>query len=268
MRKVAATVCLLLVIATGCPKEKVTVQEGKLTTKEAALLTVGSDIPYEPFEFEGADGKYTGFDVDLVEEIAKRLGLKVKWVDTDFLTIFTQLASGNFDVVASATGINEERKKQVSFTIPYFLSKQGFAVNKDKTPNISSIKDLKSGDTVAVQEGTTLKTWAEDNLAQKGIQIRAFAEAPDLYAALEAGTVTGLLFDEGSVAAEVAKRPALKVAEVVDTGERFGFAVNPANKELLKRMNDALRKIIADGTYSKIFAKYPDLPPGGDISKS
>lgn len=268
MKKVLATLSLVLLVASGCRQAKVETGEGKLTTKEAGFLTVGSDIPYEPFEFEGADGEYTGFDVDLIEEIAKRLGLKVKWVDTAFETIFTQLASENFDVVASATGITEERKKQVSFTVPYFLSKQGFAVNKDKTPNIRSVNDLKSGDTVAVQEGTTLKTWAEDNLAPKGIQIRAFAEAPDLYAALEAATVTGLLFDEGSVAAEVAKRPALKVAEVIDTGERFGFAVNPANKELLKRMNDALRKIIADGTYSKIFAKYPDLPPGADISKA
>lgn len=263
MRRVLAVACLVLLVAGACRQAPEVTEE--LTTVKKGTLTVGSDIPFEPFEFE-KDGKLTGFDVELVEEIARRLGLEVEWVDTDFEGIFTQLAAGRFDAVASATTITEERKKQVNFTRPYYLAQQALIVNSQKTPNIKSTDDLKQGDTVAVQEGTTGKKWAEENLARNGVEIRSFPEAPDTYIALEAGSVTGVIFDEPSGIAEAQKRPALKVVETIDTGERYGFAVNPKNEKLLARMNKALDETISDGTYAKIYARYPDLPPGGDIT--
>ena len=79
--------------------------EPAVATSEPGILKVGSDIPYPPFEDFDASGEAIGFDIDLMNEIACRLGLEVTWVDTDFDTIFTQLAQGNFDVVASATTI-------------------------------------------------------------------------------------------------------------------------------------------------------------------
>lgn len=261
-----AILAAALLIAAGCQRGEEPTTTGVSTIK-SGKLTVGSDIPFEPFEFE-KDGKLTGFDVEMVEEIARRLGLTVEWVDTDFDTIFTQLAAARFDAVASATTITDERKKQVGFTDSYYASQQALTVNRDKSPGVKTTDDLRSGDTVAVQEGTTGQTWAQDNLASKGVQVRAFAEAPDTYTALEAGTVTGVIFDEPSAIAEAKKRPSLQVVQTIDTGERYGFAVNPRNAALLDAMNEALRDMISDGTYSKIYANYPDLPPGGDITKA
>lgn len=136
-------------------------------TIEEGVLRVGSDIPFPPFEFRRG-GEETGFDVELVEEIASRLGgLEVEWVDTAFDTIFTQLAGGRFDMVASATTITPERAQQVSFTEPYYLAQQALTINREETPDIQSTDDLGDGDSVAVQQGTTGEEWARENLAPK-----------------------------------------------------------------------------------------------------
>lgn len=231
-------------------------------TIEEGTLSVGSDIPFPPFEFREG-GELTGFDVELMEEIARRLDLEVKWTDTAFDTIFTQLAGGRFDAVASATTITDERKQQVNFTDPYYRAQQALAVNTEETPDIESVDDLQDGHTVAVQRGTTGESWARENLAPKGVQVRSFQEAPDTFTALEAGNVTGVIFDEPAVADEIERRPSLELVETIDTDEEYGFPVDPDNQALLDAMNRELRTTIEDGTYTEIYEKYfPDARAG------
>ena len=238
----------------------------EFSTVEDGVLTVGSDIPFPPFEFREGD-ELTGFDVDLMEEIASRLGLdEVRWVDTSFDTIFTQLAGGRFDAIASATTITEERSQIVSFTEPYYLAQQALTVNTAETPDLTSVDGLSSGDVVAVQQGTTGEIWARENVPE-GVQIRSFPEAPDTYTALEAGNVTAVVFDEPSALSEAERREDLEVVVTIDTGERYGFPVNPENDELLEAMNAVLAEMIEDGTYDEIYSAYPDLPPGGSIAQ-
>lgn len=238
----------------------------EFSTVEDGVLTVGSDVPFPPFEFREGD-ELTGFDVDLMEEIASRLGLEeVRWVDTSFDTIFTQLAGGRFDAVASATTITDERSQIVNFSEPYYLAQQALTVNAGETPDIAGVDDLSSGDVVAVQQGTTGEIWARENLPE-GVEIRSFPEAPDTYTALEAGNVTAVLFDEPTAISEAASRTGLEVVETIDTAERYGFPVNPENEELLDAVNAVLAEIIEDGTYAEIYAAYPDLPPGGNVAE-
>ena len=236
---------------------------GGVTTVEEGVLTVGSDIPFPPFEYREG-GELTGFDVVLVEEMADRLGLRVKWVDTAFDTIFTQLAAGRYDVVASATTITEERQQTVDFTDPYYAAQQTIVVNRRQTPDLTTADDLSAGDTVAVQRGTTGETWAQENLPE-GVKVRSFPEAPDTYTALEAGNVTAVIFDEPSAVTEAEQREAIEVTQTIDTGERYGFAVDPQNPELLRALNDALAEIKEDGTYQRLYEQFEQLPPGGNI---
>lgn len=244
-----------------------TEQPRELQTLEQGTLTVGSDIPFPPFEFREG-GELTGFDVELVEEMASRLDLDVKWVDTGFETIFTQLAAGRFDVVASATTITPERAAQVNFSDPYYLAQQALTVNTAETPDIRSVDDLGEGDVAAVQTGTTGEMWARENLRPKGVEVRSFPEAPDTYTALEAGSVTGVIFDEPSAITEARARPALEVVDKIDTGEQYGFGVDPGNEELLDALNRVLQEIKDDGTYEQIYGRFGDLPPGGNIVAS
>jgi polar amino acid transport system substrate-binding protein len=239
-------------------------EEPSFGTVVEGRLTVGSDIPFPPFEYRGDDGELTGFDVDLIEEIADRLGLETNWIETDFDTIFTQLAAGRFDVVASATTITEERAEMVNFTDTYYLAQQALVVNSEETTDIRAVEDLSAGDVVAVQSGTTGEAWARENVPE-GVDVRSFPNAPDTYIALEAGNVTAVIFDEPSAVAEAADREGLEVVTVIDTGEQYGFGVNPENEELLEAMNAVLQELIADGTYAEIYGRYEDLPPGGRI---
>ena len=232
------------------------------STLEEGVLTVGSDIPFPPFEFREG-GELTGFDIELVEEIAGRLNLTTDFRDTAFDTIFTQLAAGRYDLVASATTITPEREEQVNFTIPYYRAQQSLTINSERTPDIQSVDDLGDGHTVAVQTGTTGEAWARENLAPQGVEVRSFPEAPATYTALEGGNVTGVIFDEPASVEEASRRPSLEVVDVIDTDEDYGFAVDPQNEELLDAVNQALQAMIDDGTYQQIYDKYfPDAPAG------
>lgn len=246
----------------------------QITTIEEGILTVGTDLPYPPFEYREG-GELTGFDVEIMDEIASRIGLETEYVDSPFDTIFTDLANGQFDVVISGATITPEREQEVNFSEPYFNSLQALVVSDDS--GIASFEDLGEGDAVSVQSGTTGEIWAEENLQPNGVEIRAFPEYPPVYNALEAGQVDGVVYDESSAIPETFNRPGLEVVDTVDTGEAYGIAVDPANADLLDAVNQALADMIADGTYDEIFDNYPNceeeevetcMVPGGRVSEA
>lgn len=245
-------------------------------------LTIGSDLPYPPFEFEKA-GELTGFDVELVQAIAERLGLENEasdWISTDWGTVFQQLAAGRkFDmVVGAATAyapegspaaeVVAERRNVVDFTVPYYDSLQSLAVDAEANPQIKSVDDLESGDRVAIQRATTGGFWAQANLEPKGIKLVSFEKAPPMFQALQARQVVAVVNDLPASLGAIEGKPNLTIVQEIDTGEQYGFAVSKENPELLKAANDALREIYDDGTYAKIFKKYFPEQPLPDFASS
>jgi polar amino acid transport system substrate-binding protein len=240
--------------ATGLPA---------FTTLEDGVLQVGSCLDYPPFETVKG-GKEQGFDVDIVDEIASRLGLTVQWVRADFDTIFTAVAGGQFDMVAAAATITDEREQTVDFSDPYFNSRQALVVNTNETPDLASTDDLQSGDVVGVQKGTTGAAWSKENLEPNGIQIQTFTSATDGLRALEGGAMTAFVADEPFVGDAIKNLPSLKVVQGIDTDEKYGFAFSPENPELRDAANIMLAQIIADGTHETIFQKWfpgVEVPP-------
>jgi polar amino acid transport system substrate-binding protein len=235
--------------------------EPTFTTVQEGILQVGSCLDYPPFESVRA-GDEVGFDVDLAEEIASRLGLEVEWVRADFDTIFTAVAGGQFDMVAAASTITEERQQTVDFSDPYYNSRQALVVAEGS--DIASEADVGEGHVVGVQRGTTGKAYAEENLPQ-GAQIKTFTNAPDAFRDLEAGNIDAIVNDEPASAEIIKEFPGqVLIAAAIDTGEKYGFAFSKDNPELTAAVNDALAEIIADGTYEEIFGRYfPDVevPP-------
>jgi len=256
IRKMLWLALILALVAAACGDDG-----GSGLTQSEGVLTVGSDIPFPPFEdFEGEN--VVGFDADLINEIATRLDLEVEWIDSDFATIFTQLATGTFDVVASATTITPERSLQVNFTVPYYRAQQALTVNAIARPDLTSVDDLGEGDTVAVQSGTTGAAWATENLAPRGVEVREFPAAPDTYTALEGEQVDGVIFDEPSAVEEAANREGLAVVDVIDTDEDYGFGVDPERTELLDEMNRVFQEMLDDGTYQEIYDLWFEAPAG------
>ncbi len=246
--------------STGSPSATGSATKAALTLIAPGTLTVGSCLNYKPFEYyEG--GTLKGFDVEIMDAIAQKLGVTVTWKKANFDTIFTALAANQFDAVAAASTITPERQQTVDFSNPYYNARQALTVNSQKTPTIKTTDDLASGMIVGVQKGTTGRDWAEKNLAPKGIQIKTYTNAPDAFTDLEAGQIQGVINDEPSSQAEVASRPGLAVVEPIDTGEHYGIAVAKNHPDILAGINSGLQSIIADGTYKTIFNKYfPGVP--------
>lgn len=270
LRSMLWLVLALALVAAACgDDDATTTTAGDTTTTTAAaaltqtpgVLLVGSDIPFPPFEdYEG--DTVVGFDADLINEIASRLDLTAVWVATPFDTIFTQLALGQFDVVASAATITPVRSELVNFTIRYYRAQQALTVNTAARPDITGVDDLGDGDRVAVQSGTTGAAWATENLAPLGVEVVEYPSAPDTYNALEGKQVDGVLFDEPSAVEESANRTDLAVVDVIETDEDYGFGVDPAREALLAEINRVLQEMLDDGTYQAIYDTWFEAPAG------
>jgi polar amino acid transport system substrate-binding protein len=217
-------------------------------------LSVGSDIPYPPFE-QGKSGHYTGFDIELMEAIGKKIGREPEFHDTSFETIFRDVAQGKFDAVISAATIKPEREKVVDFSNPYYLSEQALLV-KEGSP-FKELKELE-GKTVGVQQGTTGQELAKEEIG--GAEIRPYPEGPDAITALKAGTVDGVVID-APVAENAEQAGGVEIAEKIPTEEEYGIAVAQGNTELLEEINKGLEEVEKDGTYTKIFKKWFHFEP-------
>jgi polar amino acid transport system substrate-binding protein len=274
-----ALLLALTMTAAACGEEEPTTSAGGAQNEEEpegeeptyvteGQLTVGSDIPYPPFEFEDA-GTLTGFDVEIVRALADQLGVEnpdEAWISTDFGTIFQQLASGTkFDIVAAAVTAYApegspaaetvaERKEVVDFSVPIYTSLQSLTVDTEASPDITSVDALPEGAKVGVQRATTGAFYAEEELT--GAELISFEKAPQMYQQLQAGQLEAIFNDLPVTIESIKDKPGLEVVEQVDTGEEYAIAVSKDNPALLEAVDEALKTIFEDGTYAEIFSKY------------
>lgn len=236
----------------------------KTQLKEQGVLHVGSDNAYPPFEDLPAGAQEpVGFDVDLYKEVAKRLGLTAKSTTTSFDALFTQsVPQGQFDVGISAITIKDERKKTVDFTIPYFEANLSLAVDTTKTPNIKTIDDL-AGQTIGVQSGTTGADCAKALVSQnKAKEVKEFETAIQAFDDLVAGRVAAVINDRPASEGIIAQRSTVKVVQVLETNEKYGFAISKDKPDLRVAINGALEAMMKDGTYAAIYETWfkTDVP--------
>jgi polar amino acid transport system substrate-binding protein len=219
-------------------------------------LTVCSDIPYSPFEFEDEanPGEFTGFDVEVVEAIAGNLGLEVEWKDSVFDTILASLAAGDCDLVASSMTITDDRKEQANFSDPYFDADQSLLVRAEDADTYTSLDDL-AGQTIGVQAGTTGETYANENKPD-GATIKSYPGGEDLFLPLESGEIAAVLQDLPVNNYRALQDDKFVVTTSFPTGEQYGFAMAKDNDALLAAVNGGLAAIRADGTYDDIYASY------------
>jgi polar amino acid transport system substrate-binding protein len=226
-----------------------------LKTITKGELKVGSDIPYKPFEF-GQAPDFQGFDVDVVNEVAKQLDLQAKFVKTPFDTIFRSLAQGKFDMVASATTITPEREKEVDFSDSYFPADQSLMVKKGS--DIKTVDDV-DGKVIGAQLGTTGADYARKNTNAKSV--RTYDLIDDAFNALEAGQVEAVINDcPVSKYAERAHKN-LVVVQAIQTNELYGFAFAKGSDALRTAFNKELAKVKENGDLQKISDKWLGTKP-------
>ncbi|MFJ3230500.1 transporter substrate-binding domain-containing protein [Streptomyces sp. NPDC086787] len=249
------TAGLVLVTACSSGDEGPGKAAGGVPVVRAGKLTTCTHLPYPPFQSE-IDGKVQGFDVSLIDLVAKNLGVKQKVLDTPFENFKTGafLNSGQCDLAAAGMTITPERKKNVDFSDPYFDATQ--AVLVDKKSGIGSLADIKAkGKKLGAQAQTTGEEYAKG----KGYDPVSFESSDAVLNGLRTGQVQAVVIDYPVVQGwlkDKANADAFKVVDNLNTGEQYGFTVKKGNTKLLAAINKALTDAKADGTYKKLYEKW------------
>ncbi|MEV7363817.1 transporter substrate-binding domain-containing protein [Streptomyces sp. NPDC003631] len=225
---------------------------GGVELAKAGRLTTCTHLPYPPFQSE-IDGKVQGFDVSLIDLVAKDLGVKQDILDTPFENFKTGafLNSEQCDVAAAGMTITDERKKHVDFSDPYFDATQ--AVLVDKKSGITSLADVKAkGRKLGAQAQTT----GEDYAKKQGFDPVSFESSDAVINGLRTGQVQAVVIDYPVVQGwlkDKANADAFQVVDNLNTGEQYGFTVKKGNRKLLDAIDKALKDAKADGTYKKLY---------------
>ncbi|MDP9410419.1 MAG: basic amino acid ABC transporter substrate-binding protein [Actinomycetota bacterium] len=261
----AALILAIALVVVGCSAgTEETFQGGAPgeTTGPVGLvdeeITVASNIAYPPFEFSPRHGP-EGFDIDLMNEIADRVGFEVEYENVPFDELLRGLNTELYDVAISAMTITSAREQQVDFSDPYFNADQCLLVASYS--DVESVDDLAEA-TVGVQLGTAgqIEVQALINAERVGRGV-TFRTIEDAFAALQAGQVEGVIYDLAAAQAAVEESDGrLRIVETVPTGDQYGIAF-PQDSALVEPVNEALAEIKADGTYEEIYERWIGLPP-------
>lgn len=222
---------------------------GGFETITEGTLTVGSDIPFPPFE-QGDPPDYEGFDIDLINEVADRLELQTEIKDLPFDVLLAG-GSGRYDLAIAATTIKPARENRVDFSDPYFNAEQSLLVRSDS--GITGIGDITSDSIIGAQDATTGETYANENT---DADVRPFQEIDDAYQALENGQVDAVVNDLPSTQSVADDKDALEVVETFDTNEEYGIILAEGDDALREAVNGALQDIKDDGTLNDLYQKW------------
>ncbi|MDF2633990.1 MAG: fliY 3 [Pelosinus sp.] len=258
-------ILLLTVFAFGCSSQKTTkVEESKKQTlletiHHRGTIKVGTEATYPPFTFKNEKGELEGFDIDIINEVAKRLHVKAEFVPTEWKAMFVGLDSERFDVIANQVSINEKRLEKYDFSTPYTVSGAQVIIHKDTT-DIKGVEDFK-GRKVGVTQGSN---W-EDIAKKTGSNIQHYKGANEIFADLAAKRIEASVNDRLYIAEYLLKNPNpnLKVGEKTFDTAKMGLAFRKGSPELIEAVDKALKEMQADGTYLKISQKWF----GEDVSK-
>lgn len=227
--------------------------------KKAGVIRIGQEGTYAPFTFHDSTGKLTGFDYDIAEAIAAKLGVKTEYIETKWDGMFAGLDAKRFDIIVNEVGINPERQGKYDFSDPYILSKPVLIVSSDNT-TITKFEDLKGKK--AAQSLTSNFGKLAQSYGAELVQVDGFNQSIDLITSKRADAT---LNDSLSFLDFTKQKPDAKIKVVAksEQADKSAVMLRKGNKELLDAINKALADIKADGTYLKISQKWF----GEDVSK-
>jgi polar amino acid transport system substrate-binding protein len=222
-------------------------------------ISVGSVDDAKPYAFADSQGKFTGFDIELFRDVARRMGYDanhVTFTGQDFSALIPSVNNGRFDVAAAAIGTTAARKKFVDFSNGYLV---GFLAILTNDPSIKSVTDL-AGKRLGVPQGSLEAIYAQQHFTKA-----ALVEFPDNnsgVSALNSGTVDAFFLDYEQAKQDVQRYHGLKDAVNIPSFDApAGFVVKKGNPALLNAINKALHDAMQDGTWEKLYVKwFPGSP--------
>lgn len=225
----------------------------------AKELVVAHDTNFMPFEFKGPDGKFTGFDIELWQEVAKRVGVSYKFQPMDFNGIIPCLQTGNVDVGIAGMTITPERAKVVMFSQGYYVSGLMILVREDEN-GINKLEDL-AGKVVAVKTGTSSVPFMQ--AFGKAKTLKQFPNNDGMFFELLSNGADAVVFDMPVVKqfATTAGKGKAKVVGPLYEGQDYGIGFARGHEELVKKVDAALEQMRADGTYEALYKKWFGYAP-------
>ncbi|MCR5208809.1 MAG: transporter substrate-binding domain-containing protein [Lachnospiraceae bacterium] len=250
--------------ATTAASEETVASEAATEAAETAeytlladgVLSVGCEVGYPPFEKFAEDGTTpVGFDIDIISEVADRLGLELNIINTSFDGIFAGIGT-NYDIVCSACTITPERQETMLFSAPYINNYQAVVLPADSDETIASFNDL-DGKVVALQKGTTSDELIGDYESTGTISVKIVAseKVTSCFTQLTNGEVDAVVADSTVADGFVASYPDKYRIAYLDEAEpeSFGIAIGKDNEGLQTAINEVLAEMEADGTVDEIY---------------
>jgi cystine transport system substrate-binding protein len=264
MKKTSAfflIVCLTLFLAACGTKKEDTANNKTLyeQIKDKGEITIGTEGTYSPFTFHDASGNLTGFDIEVAQEVFKRLNITPKFVETKWDGMIAGLDAKRYDMVANEVAVRPERLEKYDMSDPYIVSKAVLIVGENNN-DIKTLDDLK-GKKVGQSLDSNYRKIAEEHGATNTV-VEGFNQAVDL---ITSGRIDATINDSLSYLDLKKQRPDLPIKKVYEESNvtSNAFLFRKDSGELVNKVNKALADMKKDGTYLKISEKWF----GTDVSK-
>jgi len=236
---------ILSIILSSCSPDTKNAED-----KDTIVVATSADNP--PYEYI-QDGKVVGLDIDIMNDLAKKMGKKLVIKNLDFPGLLPALASNNIDAVIAALTVTEDRKSRVDFSDAYIST--SMAVLFRKGEGLKSVKDLESK-IIGVQTGTTWENYAKElSIKLNNVRLRSLSNNLVLVEELKTGTVDVIIMEEMQVAKFMSNIADMESFSLQDTKGEFAIAL-PKNSTLTPLINKAIEKLKTDGVLNDIKAKW------------
>lgn len=224
--------------------------------KASGSITMSTNAEFEPFEYKDG-GNYAGIDVEISQNIAKKLGVTLKINDVAFDSLIPELQSGKANFVAAGMTVTDDRKKNVDFSDTYFKAAQAIIVRKGS--DIKKPADL-AGKVVGVQQGTTGDSYCTDEDKKNNVNVKSvqrYNKGVDAITDLINSKVDAVVIDDFPAQKFVSKNSA-KLEKLSDalTVEEYAIAVKKGDADTLKVINDVLSEMKSSGDMDKLIQKF------------
>ena len=230
-------------------------------------VRLGIDPTYPPMDAKAPDGSLKGFDVDLGNEICKRIHARCEWVELEFSGMIPALQARKIDAIMSSMAITAKREQQILFSSKLFQFKSRLIARQ-----VSSLAPTASGlagKQIGVQTGTQFESFAQSHWAPAGVHVVAYKGQDEVFSDLVNGRLDGALLgtveaDYGFLRTAQGKGYSF-VGEPLDMGDRgVGIGLRKDETALQASINTAIASMRKDGTYAQIAHKYFDFDPYGN----
>jgi len=236
---VSALMVVAVLLVTGCQPQ------GK-------ALVVGTSADYEPFEYVDENGKYVGFDIELMEEVAARLDMEIEWQDIAFDGLIGSLQSDKIDAIIAAMSATPEREEQVDFTKPYFIGADAIIVAEGSGIEINKNEDM-AGYKVGVQTGTIQEEWIDTNI---DAEVSRYERAEQAIMDLKSGRIDVVAMDYYAASSFMAQGGLELGLKTEFSGEHMAIAVKEGNTELRDQIDAVVAELQAEGFVEELALKY------------